>query len=368
MKRKVLLMGRSGSGKTSMRSLIFSTYRAEDTKRLGSTIEVEHSHVRFLGNLVLNLWDCGGQKTYMDSYMDAQRGHVFSSVGVLIYVFDLVATVDPDDDRREWESDLRNYKDIVSALKEYSPGAQVFCLLHKMDLIDPARREELYKSRVIDLQRATREGAGVEVDNKKTNNAPPMRLHCFATSIWDATLYRAWSAIIHVLIPDTAKLGTRLAQLAQTCSATEAVIFEKATFLAILSYSTDPCAKLATAELPLWSTDDAQIMSGFPASLAPGGGQRPPWELPESRFERISDIVKQFNKASVGTEHPFQALELRTATMTVLLDRLTLSTYILIVTTDPRIRVYNANPELSAIKRCIEQSRPYFEDHAVSAT
>lgn len=24
------------------------------------SVDVEHSHVRFLGNLVLNLWDCGG--------------------------------------------------------------------------------------------------------------------------------------------------------------------------------------------------------------------------------------------------------------------------------------------------------------------
>ena len=51
---------------------------ARDTMRLGATsmyyvfmallgglnfillVDVEHSHVRFLGNLVLNLWDCGG--------------------------------------------------------------------------------------------------------------------------------------------------------------------------------------------------------------------------------------------------------------------------------------------------------------------
>jgi hypothetical protein len=60
MKKKVLLMGRSGSGKTSMRSIIFANYLARDTMRLGPTLDVEHSHVRFLGNLVLNLWDCGG--------------------------------------------------------------------------------------------------------------------------------------------------------------------------------------------------------------------------------------------------------------------------------------------------------------------
>lgn len=58
LKKKVLLMGRSGSGKTSMRSIIFANYLARDTAHLAFTVDVEHSHVRFLGNLVLNLWDC----------------------------------------------------------------------------------------------------------------------------------------------------------------------------------------------------------------------------------------------------------------------------------------------------------------------
>ena len=34
---KVLLMGRSGSGKTSMRSIIFANYRARDTKHMSYT-------------------------------------------------------------------------------------------------------------------------------------------------------------------------------------------------------------------------------------------------------------------------------------------------------------------------------------------
>lgn len=59
-KKKVLLMGKSGSGKSSMRSIIFSNYVAKDVRRLGATIDVEHSHAKFMGNLTLNLWDCGG--------------------------------------------------------------------------------------------------------------------------------------------------------------------------------------------------------------------------------------------------------------------------------------------------------------------
>jgi len=55
-----LLIGKSGSGKTSMRSIIFANYMARNTQALAATMEVETSHVRFLGNLTLHLWDCGG--------------------------------------------------------------------------------------------------------------------------------------------------------------------------------------------------------------------------------------------------------------------------------------------------------------------
>ena len=96
--KKVLLMGRSGSGKSSMRSIVFSNYVAKDTRRLGATIDVEHSHVRFLGNLVLNLWDCGGPEAFMENYLQSQRDHIFKNVEVLIYVFDV--------ESREFDRDM----------------------------------------------------------------------------------------------------------------------------------------------------------------------------------------------------------------------------------------------------------------------
>ena len=80
MKKKLLLMGKSGSGKTSMRSIIFANYIARDTRRLAATIDVEHSHVRLLGNLTLNLWDCGGQEAFMENYFASQRENIFRLV------------------------------------------------------------------------------------------------------------------------------------------------------------------------------------------------------------------------------------------------------------------------------------------------
>src|SRR3989338_8675939 len=61
-KRKVLLMGLSGSGKTSMRSIIFANYIARDTQNFEPTYEIDTSQVNFLGNLSLMLCECGGQE------------------------------------------------------------------------------------------------------------------------------------------------------------------------------------------------------------------------------------------------------------------------------------------------------------------
>jgi len=63
---KVLLMGRQRAGKTSMRSIIFANYLARDAYRISFTVDVNQHRVRFLGNLVLALWDCGGQDMFME--------------------------------------------------------------------------------------------------------------------------------------------------------------------------------------------------------------------------------------------------------------------------------------------------------------
>lgn len=33
--------------------------------------------VSTLGNLVLSLWDCGGQDIFMENYFESQREHIF---------------------------------------------------------------------------------------------------------------------------------------------------------------------------------------------------------------------------------------------------------------------------------------------------
>ena len=211
MLQKVLLMGKSGAGKTSMRSIIFANYLARDTMRLGATIDVEHSHVRFLGNLVLNLWDCGGQEAFMENYFESQRDHIFRNVQVLIYVFDI--------ESREVAKDMDYYASCLSAVKANSKNAKVFCLVHKMDLVPEEQREPVFMQREREL--------------KKLAQPLGLQVTCFKTSIWDETLYRAWSLMVYSLIPNRESLEAQLDKLCLVCHADEVVLFERATFLVI---------------------------------------------------------------------------------------------------------------------------------------
>lgn len=136
------------------------------TIRAQPTVDVEHSHVKFLGNLVLNLWDCGGQESFMEQYFASQKDNIFRNVEVLIYVFDV--------ESRELDNDMHYYQSCLEAIYKNSPDAKIFCLVHKMDLVAEDQREEIFKEREEDLKKLSL----------------PLNCTCFRTSIWDETLYR----------------------------------------------------------------------------------------------------------------------------------------------------------------------------------
>jgi len=144
--------------------ILSSNNPASLTSRLGATIDVEQNHVRFLGDLILNLWDCGGQDSFMDSYLTTQRSTIFQSVGVMIYVFDV--------ESHETTKDMEYYRDCLDGLRYYSPEAAIFILLHKMDLVREPQQ-------ILDKKRQELQEASGDV---------PISL--FGTTIFDQTLYK----------------------------------------------------------------------------------------------------------------------------------------------------------------------------------
>lgn len=254
---------------------------------------MEHSHVRFLGNLVLNLWDCGGQEAFMENYFSSQRDHIFRNVEVLIYVFDI--------ESREAAKDMRYYRSCLEAILQNSKEAKIFCLVHKMDLIPEDQRDEIFRQK----------------DGELRAISLPLKITCFKTSIWDETLYKAWSSIVYSLIPNVRVLESNLDRFASIMEADEVVLFERATFL-VIAHSTHTTHK------------DAH------------------------RFEKISNIIKQFKLSCSKSQAAFHSMEVRNARFAAFIDVFTSNTYVMVITSDPSI-------QSAAILINVQNARSHFE-------
>ncbi|VDP34866.1 unnamed protein product [Schistosoma margrebowiei] len=260
-------MGKSGSGKTSMRSIIFANFIARDTRRLGPT-SITHSPTTAR-------WIDG----FMESYFVNQRETIFRNVEVLIYVFDI--------ESREISKDLAYYRSCLDAVNQNSPGAKIFCLIHKTDLVSEEKKDEVFHGGN-HLQILYSESAAV---------TKPFTCSCFATSIWDETLFKAWSKIVYELIPNIKMLEGSLKQLCEVLEADEVILFERATFLEIACHSRVPHSDV-------------------------------------HRFEKISNIVKQFKLSCSKVGANFTKIELRNQHFAAFIDVFTSNTYIMVVCSD----------------------------------
>ena len=183
----------------------------------------------------------------MEQYFESQRDHIFQNVGVLIFVFDVTS--------KEFHVDLEHYMNCLNALSDLSQNAKIFVLIHKMDLIREDMRDDMFNEKMTRIMEAT------------SNNFKD-KTQCFRTSIWDETLYKAWSTIVSILLPNINQLKLSLQRFCSTIRANEVVLFEKSTFL---------------------------MISHFDAAN----------HEDDHRFEKISNIIKQFKLSCIKTNYQF---------------------------------------------------------------
>jgi len=172
----------------------------------------------------------------------------------------------------------------MDSIRALSSNAQCFVLVHKLDLVPNPQRSRIYK----------------DYESQILGLAHGLKVQCFPTSIWDATLFKAWSSMVNSLIPNIEQLQSQLDHIAEICEADEVVLFELATFLVITS---------ATRK----SMHDSH------------------------RFEKVSNIIKQF-KLSCGKCHAnFKNLTVKNDSFTAFLTSFTVNSFIMVITSDKDI-------------------------------
>ena len=132
--KKILFTGMSQSGKSSIIQSVFEGRTPESTSEIQATIGFLRQRIDYSG-ISLYVIDLGGQTTYLEESFSLLRESMFSSLEILLFVVDAANTEEFETAKHYFRRSLRN-------IEEFSKGAKVVVLAHKMDLISENDKEE----------------------------------------------------------------------------------------------------------------------------------------------------------------------------------------------------------------------------------
>ncbi|MFQ5981603.1 MAG: ADP-ribosylation factor-like protein [Candidatus Heimdallarchaeota archaeon] len=179
--QKVLFMGLGASGKTSIRSVIFDGKTTEDVADYSATINYSRSSKNLVGT-AFQIFDCGGQESFISNFVGDQAEFIFSNVRLLIWVADV-------GDFNQVSTSKFYFDQAIEKLIDYSPEAAVFCLFHKTDLLHPDMKETL-------------------LENMQQYFIPPkpMEIHYRGTTIFDSSIFSTVGEAMRLLILQSSKV------------------------------------------------------------------------------------------------------------------------------------------------------------------
>lgn len=167
-----------------------------------------------------------------------------------------------------------------------------------MDLVPEDRKAIVFEKRSKQLQ----------------SKAGKFTVKTFATSIWEISLYKAWTEIVSSLISSMGTLRQALSKFAEASGAKEINLFEKNTFLLTCSYP---------------QPGEGQSSSGEGNAEGDDG----------QRFEKISHIIKKFKLSCMSSKVKFRSMVISTKNFTAYLDEFTTATYIMIILGDKKVNL-----------------------------
>lgn len=231
----VLVMGRSGCGKTSITNIVFQQLSPLDTTFLENTITLEVSRVATNPLTQFEIWElpgdyCAGEEVVCADGSMLSSDSIFGRASMLLFVIDAqdedVTTV------HSWQ--VRHLVAAMSRAHAVSPEMSFVVLIHKMD-DDPfvsggARFETQADLQYQIIQEL--EAAGIDAIE------PVYHM----TSIYDHSIFMAFSRIIQNLIVELDHLEDILDRLLDACSMEKVFLFDVVSklFIATDSKPVDP--------------------------------------------------------------------------------------------------------------------------------
>jgi GTP-binding protein EngB required for normal cell division len=212
--KKIIMMGLSGVGKTSMYKVVFEQTKWWDLKKIAPTegIQQYEQTINSLKDFKLYILDFAGTPYDFKQYQN-DAAQLFPTTSALVFVIDL-------SNPETMHDAVNKFAWAVSQMALYAPEGKIFCLLHKTDLA----------TRVDDFQ-----GMADFIEN--SINGAKLALHIIPTTVRNNTIFHAWEQIFKSLIPKSKGLNILAQNLKEKLGLYNLVVLEKRTGFAICGSS-----------------------------------------------------------------------------------------------------------------------------------
>ncbi|XP_015785327.1 ras-related GTP-binding protein C [Tetranychus urticae] len=182
-KPKVLIMGLRRSGKSSIQKVVFHKMSPNETLFLENTNKIVKDDISNSSFVSFSIWDFPGQIDFFDPSFETEN--IFGGCGALVFV------IDAQDDYVEALSKLHT---TVTRAYKNNPNIKFEVFIHKVDGLSDDLK--------IDIQRDIQQRANDELLDDGFKN---IHLSYYLTSIYDHSIFEAFSKVVQKLIP---QLGT----------------------------------------------------------------------------------------------------------------------------------------------------------------
>lgn len=202
---RILLMGLRRSGKSSIYKVVFHKMSPTETLFLESTSKIATEDVTNSSFVQFSVWDFPGQIDIFDPSFNAEA--IFGGCGALVFV------IDAQDDYLEALSKLN-----MTVTRAYRTNPDIKCevFIHKVDGLSDDTKMETQR----DIhQKATDELAESGLEGQ-------IHLTFYLTSIYDHSIFEAFSKVVQKLIPQLPTLENMLNIFVSNSNAEKAFLFD----------------------------------------------------------------------------------------------------------------------------------------------
>ncbi|KAF2843533.1 ras-related GTP-binding protein-like protein C [Patellaria atrata CBS 101060] len=201
-KPRLLLMGQRRSGKSSISGVVFHKLPPAETLYIETTIRVKkesmHSFMDF------QIWDFPGHLDYFDPAFDVDK--IFDEIGALIWVIDA---------QDEYLDAINRLNATILNLQNSYPNINIEVFVHKVDGLSEDYKMDTFRDIIQRVQD--------ELSDAGYENAP---VSFYQTSIYDHSIFEAFSKVIQKLIPQLPTLESLLNSLCANCRIEKAYLFD----------------------------------------------------------------------------------------------------------------------------------------------